>query len=380
MRSNWIGDALPALFEIGKERELVGARGMAPRPATFRSRCGSRSRRSPSTGCAAHDSSAPPPPPGATDRDGVVVAAVLDADSEKAAAHRLGLSHSTVKHHQANARSKVGAETMAQLVWILAPRLPAPDGGARDGRVACQHNGTACPARETTEATGVADLGLHVRHAPGDGDDWVAWAHRMFDDLPSAITTIWLSDHLQIDGKPWWGHVDAADLAGGHLPECPRRDAGHLAELPQSGPSRGHGSHPPGALRRTTHPGSRGGLARGGVPRVPLRLPEPGHTGGPAGRDDRGAQGAVDDLPGHVPRRPLRHLRRGRRASTVANPGHGGEPRAQGRSGGSPPRRLVAVGRPARDDLSRAVRAAPGRVRGDRPSLRVHHEIRQSRH
>jgi hypothetical protein len=46
--------------------------------------------------------------------------------SEKAAAHRLGLSHSTVKHHLANARSKVGAETTAQLVWILAPRLPEP--------------------------------------------------------------------------------------------------------------------------------------------------------------------------------------------------------------------------------------------------------------
>ena len=40
-----------------------------------------------------------------------VVAAVLVAGSEKAAAHRLGLSHSTVKHHLANARSKVGAET-----------------------------------------------------------------------------------------------------------------------------------------------------------------------------------------------------------------------------------------------------------------------------
>ena len=47
--------------------------------------------------------------------------------SEKAAAHRLGLSHSTVKHHLANARSKVGAETTAQLVWILVPRLPEPD-------------------------------------------------------------------------------------------------------------------------------------------------------------------------------------------------------------------------------------------------------------
>ncbi len=69
----------------------------------------------------------------ATDREVLVVAAVLDAGSEKAAAHRLGLSHSTVKHHLANARSKVGAETTAQLVWILAPRLPdATDPNASD--------------------------------------------------------------------------------------------------------------------------------------------------------------------------------------------------------------------------------------------------------
>ena len=63
----------------------------------------------------------------ATDREVGVVAAALEAGSEKAAAHRLGLSHSTVKHHLANARSKVGAETTAQLVWILGPRLPEPD-------------------------------------------------------------------------------------------------------------------------------------------------------------------------------------------------------------------------------------------------------------
>ena len=66
----------------------------------------------------------------ATDREVVVVAAVLVAGSEKAAAHRLGLSHSTVKHHLANARS-VGATTTAQLVWILAPRLPEPEEMAR---------------------------------------------------------------------------------------------------------------------------------------------------------------------------------------------------------------------------------------------------------
>ena len=60
----------------------------------------------------------------ATDRELAVVAAVLVAGSEKEAAHRLGLSHSTVKHHLANTRSKVGATTTAQLVWILATRLP----------------------------------------------------------------------------------------------------------------------------------------------------------------------------------------------------------------------------------------------------------------
>jgi DNA-binding CsgD family transcriptional regulator len=69
----------------------------------------------------------------ATDREVGVVAAVLAAGSEKAAAHRLGLSHSTVKHHLANARSKVGATTTAQLVWILGPRLPESEGVTRAG-------------------------------------------------------------------------------------------------------------------------------------------------------------------------------------------------------------------------------------------------------
>ena len=56
----------------------------------------------------------------------MVVSAVLDTGSEKAAAHRLGLSHSTVKHRLASARSEVGPTTTAQLVWMLASRLPEP--------------------------------------------------------------------------------------------------------------------------------------------------------------------------------------------------------------------------------------------------------------
>ena len=70
----------------------------------------------------------------AADREVLVVAAVLAAGSEKAAAHRLGLWHSTVKHHLARARSRVGARTTAELVWILAERLPEPDGAGRTDR------------------------------------------------------------------------------------------------------------------------------------------------------------------------------------------------------------------------------------------------------
>ena len=66
----------------------------------------------------------------ATDREVGVAAAVLVAGSEKAAADRLGPSHSTVKHLLANARSRVRAATTAQLVWILAPRLPEPQDSA----------------------------------------------------------------------------------------------------------------------------------------------------------------------------------------------------------------------------------------------------------
>jgi DNA-binding NarL/FixJ family response regulator len=55
-------------------------------------------------------------------------AADVGFNNLQAAAHSLGVSHSTVKHHLANARSKVGATKTALLVWIFAPRLPIPEG------------------------------------------------------------------------------------------------------------------------------------------------------------------------------------------------------------------------------------------------------------
>ena len=72
----------------------------------------------------------------ATDREVSVVAAVLVAGSEKAAAHRLGLSHSTVKHHLANARSKVGATTTAQLGVDPGAAAARARGYGADGRIA----------------------------------------------------------------------------------------------------------------------------------------------------------------------------------------------------------------------------------------------------
>ena len=123
-----VADDATHVSPMSRLMTMVGARGIAPRPPTFRSRCASPSHRSPSTGCGAHDATvARRAAERATDREVGVVAAVLVAGSEKAAAHRLGLSHSTVKHHLANARSKLGATTTAQLVWILAPRLPGPE-------------------------------------------------------------------------------------------------------------------------------------------------------------------------------------------------------------------------------------------------------------
>ena len=103
----------------------------------------------------------------ATDREVVVVAAVLAAGSKKAAAHRLGLSRSTVKHNLANARSKVGAETTAQLVWA--------GGQTGDGRVVAPPGCDPLPGTASPQAVplpvaepsaGMTSATLSVRMSP----------------------------------------------------------------------------------------------------------------------------------------------------------------------------------------------------------------------
>ena len=69
----------------------------------------------------------------ATDREVRVVTAVLGAGSAKAAADRLGPSHSTVKHHPGNTPAMAGAETTAQRVWVPAPPLPPGARGSYEG-------------------------------------------------------------------------------------------------------------------------------------------------------------------------------------------------------------------------------------------------------
>jgi DNA-binding NarL/FixJ family response regulator len=70
----------------------------------------------------------------ATEREVEVVSALLVAGSTKAAAHRLGLAERTVRSHLANARSKLGAESTPQLVWILRSRIRAPGGLVQNDR------------------------------------------------------------------------------------------------------------------------------------------------------------------------------------------------------------------------------------------------------
>lgn len=55
-----------------------------------------------------------------TRRQRQVVRAYVTEAGEKGAAHALGIVPATVERHLANARSKIGATTTAQLVYALA--------------------------------------------------------------------------------------------------------------------------------------------------------------------------------------------------------------------------------------------------------------------
>jgi alkanesulfonate monooxygenase SsuD/methylene tetrahydromethanopterin reductase-like flavin-dependent oxidoreductase (luciferase family) len=49
----------------------------------------------------------------------------------------------------------------------------------------------------------VADFGLKV-HSSLTGDEWSAEMHQLLGGLPPQFSTIWLPDHLQFQGRPWF--------------------------------------------------------------------------------------------------------------------------------------------------------------------------------
>jgi alkanesulfonate monooxygenase SsuD/methylene tetrahydromethanopterin reductase-like flavin-dependent oxidoreductase (luciferase family) len=53
----------------------------------------------------------------------------------------------------------------------------------------------------------MADFGLQGIPSNPDEPDWVANAHRVLDRLPAVFSTVWISDHLQIHGKPTQGEA-----------------------------------------------------------------------------------------------------------------------------------------------------------------------------
>ena len=72
----------------------------------------------------------------------------------------------------------------------------------------------------------MADFGLVGSFDTWDGPDPVAAMREILDPLPPEFTTIWLSDHLQQDGSPWYGEswTKATYLAA----SFPRFRVGHL--------------------------------------------------------------------------------------------------------------------------------------------------------
>ena len=138
-----------------------------------------------------------------------MVAAVIAAGSEKAAAHRLGLSHSTVKHHLASARSKVGVATTAQLVWILAERLPQRDPPVQPGIQ--QISRWRCAVLWT-------------------GRQEVRFVQKLWDlPIPSAVT----GAHPRVRGRSQRGLLQAITLEGACQGQSYQRHPPRVGRVPE---------------------------------------------------------------------------------------------------------------------------------------------------
>ncbi len=80
-----------------------------------------------------------------------------------------------MKHHLANARSNTGALTTAQLVWILAARLPEPERLITDVADVATHVSPMSRLMTMARPTGFEPASTHpgLKSIPIEGaDDW----------------------------------------------------------------------------------------------------------------------------------------------------------------------------------------------------------------
>lgn len=145
----------------------------------------------------------------ASEREVRVVAAVLVTGSEKAAAHRLGLSHSTVKHHLANARTKVGANDHGAARVDPCPASARARGRGSSGCSASP--GSSCTSVAARAALSGTESGYRRRRAI------LLWA-RWLDALPDERVR-------GIPGRsPGYSHRDVEERLLGHRTHDRRRE------------------------------------------------------------------------------------------------------------------------------------------------------------
>ncbi len=179
----------------------------------------------------------------ATDRELAVVEALLATGSEKAAAHRLGLSHSTVKHHLAKARSRVGVTTTVQLVWFLGPRLPEPEDTHRPAKRAAPRCSCECRGQRQRQRRPRRLRKRGRRQAIGDlGRGRAAWH---WPAVPGSATLRSRAEHPQWSRYPvgsgrerrhgGWTNAQQEDRSG-RRPSS-QRGSSHRCSRPQRWPS-----------------------------------------------------------------------------------------------------------------------------------------------
>ena len=216
----------------------------------------------------------------------------------------------------------------------------------------------------------MADLGMHGTPGRTPGVSELEHYRRLLDGLPPEFSTVWISDHMQFGDDPTHEAWTMLTYLASRLPEVQGRVPGPRAGLPEPGAARQDGGDAPGALERPPDPRARRRLARGGVPRLQLRVPAARRARRPAGGDDPDPEGDVDAVAGDLPRGALPDRRRPVHPDAGdAHPGPRRHERAEGACRCRPPCRRLELGRSV-GDVSSATRHPARPLRGHRPAVR----------